>query len=483
MAVHQLPRAGGEAQRQERLTGTVFYVLAVVGTAAAYGLEKALPGVFARLPFAPYFIIGGVLTLFGGRGPGLLMVALFAGVWILEPPVGPWATVGAIAVALPTIWFIDRHRHAVAALRTSERRYAHLCELSSDIVLTDDLDGRIVSISDAGARLGGYSPADILGRESLEFLVPADRDRAREARRKLLNGERGEMVSLEVGVVKADGTVLAADVRSGLAMSGGRVVGFHTLARDVTERRRLQLQLQQSQKLEAIGRLAGGVAHDFNNLLTAIRGFVDLAEEDLPAGHPAASDLAEARRCCNQAADIVGQLLAFGRRQSLAPQVLVANDALAGLEPMLRRLVGPRITLETRYVADAGRIHVDPHQLTQVLMNLAVNARDAMPHGGTLTIGTTVEVVTPLSPEREGVRLEEGRYVVISVEDTGTGIEPATLAHIFEPFFTTKGEAEGSGLGLATVYGIVKQSGGYIWVDSHVGEGTRFEVHLPGDQG
>jgi len=256
-------------------------------------------------------------------------------------------------------------------------------------------------------------------------------------------------------------------------------VGFHTVVRDITDHHLLERQVRQGQKMEAIGRLAGGVAHDFKNLLTAIRGFVDLAHDGLGSDHPAAADLREARRCCSQASDIVGQLLAFSRRQDLRPMVIDTNETLASLEPMLRRLLGASVSLECRYGDGVGHIRVDPHQLTQVLLNLAMNARDAMPSGGRIEIATTEETVRPDSPARPGGSLLPGRYVVVSVSDTGSGIQEATLPHIFEPFFTTKSEGEGTGLGLATVYGIVQQSEGYIGVESDVGRGTRFTVYFP----
>jgi PAS domain S-box-containing protein len=480
MADADRARAAVAEDQEWRWKAPLLYLAAFAGTAAAYGLTLAFPRVFSRVPFGPYMVIGGILTLLGGRGPGYLMAALsFATTtWLTDPPIGLGTSVGGAIIALPTVWFIDRHRRAVRALRHSERRYAHLCELSSDIVLTADLDGRIVSVSEPAAQLLGYSTAAAVGRDSAEFVVPADRERVREARRQLLARPPGETATLEIRAASADGRLLTFDVRSGLAVSAGKVVGFHTLARDVTERRRLEQQLRHAQKMEAIGRLAGGIAHDFNNLLTAIRGFADLALDNVGPDHAAAADLRDVQRCCDQAAQIVGQLLAFGRRQESHPEVIDVNEAVAGVEPILRRLLGSHIAFDASYGQDVGRITVDPHHLTQVVMNLAINARDAMPDGGRLTLATRLEEVCQRRI-REGVSIEPGRYAVLSVADTGTGIGETHRPHIFEPFYTTKPEGEGTGLGLATVYGIVKQSGGYIWLESELGQGTRFDVCFP----
>ncbi len=247
------------------------------------------------------------------------------------------------------------------------------------------------------------------------------------------------------------------------------------------ERAGLEEQLQQSQKMEAIGQLAGGVAHDFNNLLMLITGNNSLAISQLESGHPALSNLKEIQQASDGAVSLTRQLLAFSRRQVLQPQVLALNEVIARLEKMLRRLINEDIELQVVYDADLGRVKADPGQIEQVLINLAVNARDAMPQGGKLIIETqNVHIDEGYTARHDMVQPSTyGAYVMMAVSDTGVGMDEATQQRIFEPFFTTKERDKGTGLGLSTVYGIVKQSGGYIWVYSEEGKGTTFKIYLP----
>jgi signal transduction histidine kinase/ActR/RegA family two-component response regulator len=258
----------------------------------------------------------------------------------------------------------------------------------------------------------------------------------------------------------------------------GAITHFVAIKQDVTERKSLEAQLQQVRKLEAVGRLAGGVAHDFNNMLGVIIGYGDILETQLPPGHPALKNAAEMQKAARRAADLTRQLLAFSRRQILQPQVVNLDSLIEELSKMLHRLIGEDIELVFLAGQDVARVKADPGQLEQVVMNLAVNARDAMPSGGRLSIETANVNVDEDFCHRHPP-MQPGSFVRLSVADTGAGMNAETLARIFEPFFTTKEQGKGTGLGLSIVYGIVKQSGGYIWVDSAPHHGTTFQIYLP----
>ncbi len=244
------------------------------------------------------------------------------------------------------------------------------------------------------------------------------------------------------------------------------------------ELRKTEAQLRQAQKLEGIGQLAGGIAHDFNNLLTVINGYSELMLQTLPPSHPVRAHVEQIREAGKRAASLTQQILAFSRRQTLAPVIFNLNDAVTNMEKLLRRLIGEHIALVTSPDPALGYVKADQGQIEQVVMNLAVNARDAMPNGGTLTIETR-NVELDESFTRSHLSIQPGPHVKLSVRDTGCGMDAATQARIFEPFFTTKEPGEGTGLGLATVYGIVKQSGGTVWVESETGRGSTFSVYLP----
>jgi nitrogen-specific signal transduction histidine kinase/CheY-like chemotaxis protein len=247
---------------------------------------------------------------------------------------------------------------------------------------------------------------------------------------------------------------------------------------DITERKALETQLQQSRKMEAVGRLAGGIAHDFNNLLTIISGYTELALSRPQLPGEAHADIERIENASGRAAALVRQLLAFSRKQVLQPKILDLNKIVLNLDSLLRRLMDERIDMVTRVKDDLGKVKADPAQVEQVIMNLVVNARDAMPEGGQLVV-ETCNTELDANYAVEHVSVKPGRYVMLAVSDTGVGMDRQTVAHIFEPFFTTKESGRGTGLGLSTVYGIVKQSGGYIWVYSEPGKGSSFKVYLP----
>ncbi|MHB8399322.1 MAG: response regulator [Candidatus Limnocylindrales bacterium] len=364
-------------------------------------------------------------------------------------------------------------RHA----RATEARLGQLLDESSDeIHILDAETLRFVQTNATARRHLGYS------EDELRRMTPADLqsefsvDAIAALLRPLRAGERDEL-QIEASERRKDGSSYPVEIRLRFARSEDPPV-FVVIVRDITERQQLESQLRQSQKLEAVGQLAGGIAHDFNNILTAIRGYAEFARRGLEADPGRAADLDEVIANADRAAALVRQLLAFSRRQVLAPQVLEPAEIVAGIAPMLRRLLGEHIELATNARPDTGQVKVDPSQLEQVIVNLAVNARDAMPAGGALTIELgNVELDAAYAADHPEVNA--GPFVLLAVSDTGSGMDAATRLHIFEPFFTTKEVGQGTGMGLATVYGIVRQSGGSIFVYSEPGAGTTFRIYFP----
>jgi PAS domain S-box-containing protein len=328
-------------------------------------------------------------------------------------------------------------------------------------------------------RILGIKDGELHGTfEALLAFVHAD-DRA--AVRDLVAGalDRREAYEVEHRVVRPDGSLRwvrqKADFIPGVDGRPGRMVGT---VQDITERHELEGQLRQSQKMEAVGRLAGGIAHDLNNALTAIAGYAELALGAIPAEHAARTDIEEIRRAAERAGSVTRQLLAFSRKQLFEPRLVDLNDLVGSLGRLLERLLGADIAIETSMAPDLPAIVGDPGQLEQAIINLSVNARDAMPSGGRITLATSFDTVDE-EYSRSHMPMQPGRYVTLRVSDTGTGMSRETLTHIFEPFFTTKDPGKGTGLGLTMVYATIKQVGGFLFVESEIGRGTTFHIHFP----
>jgi len=371
---------------------------------------------------------------------------------------------GSIALA------IERKR-AEERARESEARVRLLIDQLPAVVSVTDKNLRFTSIVGADLAKRGMKPNDLLGQSLFEFFETSDATFAPIAAH--LRTLAGESVSYQV---EWRGGSYAGHTEP-LRDAAGEVQGVICLALDVTERRRLEEQVRQSQKMEAVGRLAGGIAHDFNNLLMVIQGYADLLAERLPADDSLQRSAEQIQTAAQRAASLTRQLLAFSRRQVLAPSVLNIQSVVADMEKILRRLIGEDIDLEVVSSPDLWMVQADRSQIEQVILNLAVNARDAMPRGGRLTIETAnAELAGGEYPSHS---VPPGKYVVLSVTDNGVGMDEKTRARIFEPFFTTKEKGEGTGLGLATVYGVVNQSGGYVVVYSEPGRGSSFKIYLP----
>jgi two-component system cell cycle sensor histidine kinase/response regulator CckA len=366
---------------------------------------------------------------------------------------------------------------AEAALRASEERFRALVENSFDVLMLLDADGRVKYLTPSSVRHIGWTPEQLLGRSVFEFMHPDDGARVGGHLREVLDQPGGSVLG-EVRFHHADGSWRIMEGVGVNRLADPAVAGIVVNVRDITERRKLEEQLRQAQKMEAVGQLAGGVAHDFNNLLTAILGYCNLMLDEIPETDPLRRDLLEIQSAGDRAASLTRQLLAFSRRQMLQPQVIDINTVVTQLERLLRRLITENVELRTVLAPELRMVTVDPASVEQVLVNLTVNARDAMPAGGRLTI-ETANVDLDDTYAVTHMTMTPGPYVMLAVADTGEGMDAATRARVFEPFFTTKEQGKGSGLGLATVYGVVKQSGGNIWVYSEPGHGTMFKVYLP----
>jgi PAS domain S-box-containing protein len=466
---------------------------AVEATALALLLVLLTAALF-RLPYSYVYAIFPVVSWaalrFGPRGAATA-TTLVAGlaIWYTMHGRGPFVAstptqnlallqtfVGLLAVtALVLAALVTERTTAEQALTESEMQYRVLFESNPNPLLAYDLDTLgLLAVNEAAVRQYGYTREEFLAMTLQDIHLPQDVPALRDL---VAKNEAGLRNRGEWRHRRKDGTIIDVEITRNTLTLAGRPAAL-AMAHDVTKRKSVETQLLQAQKMEAVGRLAGGIAHDFNNLLTVILGSSDLLLEGLRVDHQSRADLEDIQKAGQRAAALTRQLLAFSRQQVLAPQVLDLNALIADLEKMLRRLIGEDIEFRTVLAPDLGAVRADPGQLEQVIMNLAVNARDAMPHGGKLTV-ETVNADLDDAYAQAHVPLVAGRYAMLAVSDTGIGMDTQVKAHIFEPFFTTKDKGQGTGLGLATVYGIVKQTDGYIWVYSEPGQGSSFKIYLP----
>jgi PAS domain S-box-containing protein len=362
-----------------------------------------------------------------------------------------------------------------------EELFRLITENAADMIAVVTADGKRLYNSPSYGKVLGYSAEELSQTSAYAQIHPDDQSKVSKAAEQARSSGVGNRVEYRVRHKSGDWRMLESTA-SAVCSPEGKVEKLVIVNRDITERRRLEQQLVLSHKLEAIGRLSGGVAHDFNNLLGVIIGYAEALEQD-PAGNESYREAVdEILKAGHRAAALTQQLLAFSRKQVLEPKILDLNAVVADVEKMLRRLIGEDIDIKITSCADLGMVKADRGQIDQVIMNLAVNARDAMPRGGLLKIETcNVELREEDRKNRQYV--VPGRYVMLSVTDAGTGMDAEVQSHIFEPFFTTKEMGKGTGLGLATVYGVIKQSGGYIWVESEPGRGASFKIFLPRAEG
>ncbi|HEY2545862.1 MAG TPA: ATP-binding protein, partial [Candidatus Acidoferrum sp.] len=414
--------------------------------------------------------------------------------WLGAPLKTPTATIGVLVVQhyqnenaydMRDLEFLDsvgghialaiERRRSEEALRKSESVFRLLFSHNPlPTWVMDDETLQFIQVNDAAVRQYGYAPEEF-GRMSLLDIRPQEKGASLEVRQRA-----GEAVGRYQGVCKhrnKDGKIFEVELISHQLDYAGRRVRL-VVAQDVSERHLLEQQLRQATKMEAVGRLAGGVAHDFNNLLMVIKGHTELLMGTLPSADQMSRKIMQIDRAADRATALTKQLLAFSRMQVLQPRVMNLNGVVDDMGKLLPRLIGEDIELGIRTAKDLGAIRADASQMEQIIMNLAVNARDAMPAGGRLMIETSNADLDRTYNTTHPI-VKPGRYVLLAVSDTGTGMDAETQAHIFEPFFTTKEPGKGTGLGLATVYGVVKQSGGFVWVYSELGKGTCFKIYIP----
>lgn len=381
------------------------------------------------------------------------------------------------ALAIENARVFDELKRTEEARRDSEARMRAIVNTAPDGIITIDEQGMIESFNPAAEKIFGYQAAEVIGR-SVTMLIPLPAEE-HDLSLENLDAVQATIIvkSGEVIGQRRDKTTFPLDLAMSEVCLGGRRI-LTGIVRDMTERKQLEDQLRQAQKMEAVGRLAGGIAHDFNNILTVITGNCSLILDDLSLDDPLRRDIEQIKKAGERAASLTRQLLAFSRKQILQPRVINLNTMIASLESMLRPLIGEDIELYTFLESNLGQIKADPGQIEQVILNLIFNARDAMPQGGQLTI-ETANVHLDQEYARQHLGVDAGLYVMVAITDTGIGMDTEIKTRIFEPFFTTKEQGKGTGLGLATVHGIINQSGGNIWVYSEPGKGTTFKIYLP----
>lgn len=375
---------------------------------------------------------------------------------------------------------ITSQAEEAAARQRSEARYAAILDNSTDAIISVDERFRMVVFNKGAERIFGYSAEEAIGRP-LDMLIPPDnRDRHQGWIRAFLESDesaRAMSTRPEIQGLRKDGEVFPAEAVISKKEVGGGIL-MTAFLRDITDRRRLEEQYRQAQKMEAVGRFAGGIAHDFNNLLSGVLGYGELLKSNLAEGDPRHRHVDEILSCAERGGSLTRQLLLFSRHQVSKPKVVDINAAVRGIEEMLRRLIGEDISLVTRFSSNPESVRIDVAQLEQTLMNLAVNARDAMPRGGALAIRTGRTRVDSSRSRLLG-GLEPGLYVTLAVQDTGCGMDAKTISRVFDPFFTTKEKGKGTGLGLSMAYGIVQRFKGHIDVRSSPGKGAAFVIYLP----
>jgi len=451
----------------EALRGFAPHVILCDHNIPGFGGRRALELAHATLPDVPFILVTGSLD----EETAVAYLRSGAADYILKDRV--------IRLGPALLEALERARQR-QALRQHERLLRQIIDANPSLIFVKDWDGRFVLVNQATAEIYGTTVDALVGKTDADF-NPNPEEVAHFLRddREVISSGRPKLISEEqVTNPLTKQTRWFQTIKVPLRLPEEEASTLLGVATEITERKRLEEQLLQSQKMEAVGQLAGGVAHDFNNILTAIVGYTDLLAADFSPNSRELEDLEEIRKAARRAAALTRQLLSFSRKQMLEPRIIDLNGVVTNLEKMLRSLISENIELKTALATGLGAARADPNQIEQVIMNLAINARDAMPDGGTLTIETGNATLDENYAARH-VSVVPGAYVMLAVTDTGCGMNEETKARMFEPFFTTKPPGRGTGLGLSTVYGIVKQSGGNIWLYSEPGRGTTFKIYLP----